>query len=63
MLDCDWSSDVCSSDLYTPCLSTVAAIRQESKSTRLAALSVLLPLALAWVVSFAFYQGARALGF
>jgi ferrous iron transport protein B len=49
--------------IYTPCLSTVAVLKQESKSWRLAALSVGLPLALAWTVSFVFYQGARALGF
>jgi len=49
--------------IYTPCLSTVAVLKQETKSWRLAAISVGLPLALAWVVSFAFYQGARALGF
>jgi len=49
--------------IYTPCLSTVAVLKQESKSWRLAALSVFLPLALAWGVSFLFYQGARALGF
>ncbi|MFZ5484997.1 MAG: ferrous iron transport protein B [Pseudomonadota bacterium] len=47
--------------IYTPCLSTVAAIRSESRSTRLALLSVVWPLALAWAVSFLFYQTARAL--
>jgi ferrous iron transport protein B len=47
--------------IYTPCLSTVAAIRHESKSWRLAAVSVLWPLMLAWLASFAFYQIARAL--
>lgn len=49
--------------IYTPCLSTVAALKQETRSWRLAALSVVMPLALAWVVSFLFHQGARALGF
>lgn len=49
--------------IYTPCLSTVAALRQESKSWRLTTLSILLPLAMAWLVSFAFYQTARTLGF
>jgi ferrous iron transport protein B len=49
--------------IYTPCLSTVAVLKQETKSWRLAALSVGLPLLLAWLASFAFYQGARALGF
>jgi len=47
--------------IYTPCLSTVAAIRHESKSWRLAAISVVWPLMLAWLASFAFYQIARAL--
>ncbi|MDD3529708.1 MAG: ferrous iron transport protein B [Gallionellaceae bacterium] len=47
--------------IYTPCLSTVAAIRTEAKSWRLAALSVAWPLLLAWLASFAFYQGVRAL--
>ena len=47
--------------LYTPCLSTVAVLRQESRSWRFTALAVAWPLALAWLVSFAFYQGATAL--
>jgi ferrous iron transport protein B len=48
--------------IYTPCLSTVAALRAESKSAAFTALAVLWPLALAWLASFAFYQGMRALG-
>lgn len=48
--------------LYTPCLSTVAVIRSESRSRRFAALSVLWSLLLAWIVSFVFYQGARFFG-
>jgi ferrous iron transport protein B len=48
--------------LYVPCLSTVAVIKAESKSVKFAALSVGWSLGLAWVVSFVFYQGARALG-
>lgn len=48
--------------LYTPCLSTVAVIRSESKSAKFTWFSVLWSLALAWVTSFAFYQLARALG-
>jgi len=47
--------------IYTPCLSTVAAIKTESKSWRLAVVATLWPLALAWSASFAFYQVARAL--
>jgi ferrous iron transport protein B len=49
--------------LYVPCLSTVAVIKAESKSVKFASLSVIWSLALAWIVSFGFYQGARALGF
>jgi ferrous iron transport protein B len=49
--------------LYVPCLSTVAVIKAESKSWKFASLSVFWSIALAWVVSFVFYQGARALGF
>ena len=48
--------------LYTPCLSTVAVIRSESKSAKFASFSVLWSLALAWVSSFVFYQVAMALG-
>jgi ferrous iron transport protein B len=48
--------------IYTPCLSTVAVLKQESKSWRFTALAVDWPLGMAWLVSFAFYQGARALG-
>lgn len=48
--------------LYTPCLSTVAVIRSESKSAKFTWFSVLWSLALAWLASFAFYQLATALG-
>ena len=44
--------------IYTPCLSTIATIRNESRSAAFTALAVAWPLALAWVVSFAFYQTA-----
>ena len=49
--------------IYTPCLSTIATIRNESKSTAFMWLSIGWSLGLAWVVSFLFYQGARALGY
>lgn len=49
--------------VYTPCLSTVAVLRQESKSWKFTALAVGWPLLLAWLLSFVFYQGARALGY
>jgi ferrous iron transport protein B len=48
--------------LYTPCLSTVAVIRSESKSAKFTWFSVLWSLALAWLTSFVFYQLATALG-
>ncbi|MFZ5524042.1 MAG: ferrous iron transport protein B [Pseudomonadota bacterium] len=49
--------------LYTPCLATIATLQSESKQTGFTALSLAWSLALAWLVSFAFYQGARALGY
>ena len=49
--------------IYTPCLSTIATIRSESNSKLFTLLSVLWPLALAWVLSFIFYQTARMLGY
>ena len=47
--------------LYTPCLSAVATLRQESRSWGFTALAVAWPLLLAWLASFLFYQLARAL--
>jgi ferrous iron transport protein B len=49
--------------VYTPCLSMIATLRSEARSTSFAALSVGWSLLLAWCVSFVFYQSARALGF
>ena len=49
--------------LYVPCLSTVAVLKTESKSWKFTAFSVFWSLALAWVTTFIFYQGARLLGF
>lgn len=48
--------------VYTPCLSTIATLRSESKSLGFTLLSLGWSLGLAWTLSFAFYQGARALG-
>lgn len=42
--------------IYTPCLSTIATLKNESKSTAFALLSIAWSLALAWTISFAFYQ-------
>lgn len=49
--------------IYTPCLSTIATMKSESKSSAFMWLSIVWSLGLAWVISFMFYQGARALGF
>jgi ferrous iron transport protein B len=49
--------------LYIPCLSTVAVLKNESKSVKFAALAVAWSVGLAWVTSFLFYQGARMVGF
>ena len=43
--------------LYTPCLSTVAVIRSESKRVGFTLLSVIWSLLLAWLVSLIVYQG------
>lgn len=48
--------------IYTPCLSTIATLKSESKSSGFMWLSIIWSLALAWVVSFIFYQAARMLG-
>jgi len=44
--------------IYTPCLSTVAVLKQESKSWAFTSIAVAWPLLLAWLTSFAFYQAA-----
>jgi ferrous iron transport protein B len=49
--------------IYTPCLSTIATLKSESRSVGFTCLSIVWSLALAWVVCFIFYQGARALGY
>jgi ferrous iron transport protein B len=49
--------------IYTPCLSTIATLKNESRSHAFMWLSIAWSLLLAWVVSFIFYQTARALGF
>lgn len=47
--------------LYTPCLGTVAAQLQESKSRGFTALSLGWSLALAWLLALVVYQGGRFL--
>jgi ferrous iron transport protein B len=49
--------------IYTPCLSTIATLKSESKSVWFMWLSLAWSLSLAWVVSFVFYQSARFLGY
>ncbi|NOT99129.1 MAG: ferrous iron transport protein B, partial [Sideroxydans sp.] len=49
--------------IYTPCLSTIATLRNESKSNGFTLFALVWSLALAWAVSFVFYQGARGLGY
>lgn len=49
--------------IYTPCLSTIATLKSESKSLGYVAMALAWSLGLAWLVSFAFYQTARALGY
>jgi ferrous iron transport protein B len=49
--------------IYTPCLSTIATLRSESKSGGFTLVALAWSLSLAWLVSFLFYQGARALGY
>jgi ferrous iron transport protein B len=49
--------------LYTPCLSTLATQRSESRSWKFAGYSTAWSLFLAWTVSYGFYQGGRLLGY
>ncbi len=49
--------------IYTPCLSTIATLKTESNSSAFMWVSIIWSIALAWLVSFMFYQGARLLGF
>jgi ferrous iron transport protein B len=45
--------------IYTPCLGTIAAQLQESKSRGFALLSLGWSLGLAWAMAFIVYQGGR----
>ena len=42
--------------IYTPCLSTIATLKNESKDRLLTFISITWSLMLAWLLSFAFYQ-------
>ncbi|MCG2635241.1 MAG: ferrous iron transport protein B [Gammaproteobacteria bacterium] len=44
--------------VYTPCLSTIAVMQQESRDWRYTTIAVVWPLTLAWVMSLVFYQVA-----
>ena len=47
--------------VYTPCLSTLATLRREAGGSRYMWASLVWSLGIAWLISFAFYQTARAL--
>lgn len=49
--------------VYMPCLSTIATLKTEAKNNAFTLFSIGWSLAFAWLLSFAFYQGARALGY
>lgn len=49
--------------IYTPCLTTIATLRKESNSLGFMWFSIAWSLVLAWLLSFVFYQSARALGY
>jgi len=49
--------------IYIPCLGTVATMYRELGSLKLTLFSVTYSLTLAWVISFAIYQGGLLLGF
>jgi ferrous iron transport protein B len=48
--------------IYVPCLATVATIRRETNSWKWAFFSMGYSTALAWIVSFAIYQGGKLIG-
>lgn len=47
--------------IYIPCIATLGAIFKESRSKKFTALLFIWPTALAWIVSFVFYQTAMLL--
>jgi ferrous iron transport protein B len=49
--------------LYAPCLATFAVLHGESRSWGWTGLALGMGLVLAWLASFAVYQGGKALGF
>ncbi|MGB3533449.1 MAG: ferrous iron transport protein B [Microcoleaceae cyanobacterium] len=49
--------------LYTPCLTTIVTLFNESKSSKFTIFSLIFSLLLAWIASFIFYQTALLLGY
>lgn len=49
--------------IYMPCISAIATLRSESKNLGFTLFTIAWSLTLAWLASFAFYQGARMLGY
>ncbi|HWQ70804.1 MAG TPA: ferrous iron transport protein B [Desulfitobacteriaceae bacterium] len=49
--------------LYTPCLATIAAIKQESGSWKYAVIQAIVTISIAWLVSFLIYHAGLLLGF
>jgi len=49
--------------VYTPCVSALATLRREAGGSRYMWISVGWSLSIAWLVSFAFYQTARGMGY
>ncbi len=49
--------------LYTPCLTTIVTLFNESKSEKFTIFSLVFSLLLAWIASFIFYQTAVLLGY
>ena len=49
--------------LYCPCLAVIGVIKRETKSFKWPIIAMVYPTVLAWFVTFAIYQGGRALGF
>lgn len=49
--------------IYTPCLSTIATLKNESKSWWFASFALLWSLVLAWLAAFVFYQSMRLMGY
>lgn len=49
--------------LYCPCLAVIGVIKRETNSYKWPAIAMIYPTVLAWIVTFAIYQGGRMLGF